>query len=311
MPSGSGERRGPAGEPLTSDAEAAAARTRHALAALDAADRLIVPSPAARAVFERSGVSAAQLAVIEYGIDAAAIARQVEVERARRSRPRGALVLGFLGSVLPSKGPLELARAVLAAGIGGLCLEIHGPEPSWHGDTSYTAALRALAAADGRVALLGAYPQSDLARVLARLDAVAVPSLWEETYGLVAREARAAGLPVLVSDRGGLPAAAVGAAAGSAVLPAGDPAAWIAALRRLAGSVRGGSAPATAASARGLRTLEEMVGEIEALYLATSRAPVGARGSEGARERAPAPAAVRAGRWALDDRGEGVESPAS
>jgi glycosyltransferase involved in cell wall biosynthesis len=43
-----------------------------------------------------------------------------------------------------------------------------------------------------------------LSRVLASIDALAVPSRWEEVFGLSAREARAVGLPVLAARRGGL-----------------------------------------------------------------------------------------------------------
>jgi glycosyltransferase involved in cell wall biosynthesis len=64
--------------------------------------------------------------------------------------------------------------------------------------------------------------------LLAQLDLVAVPSLWEEVHGLDAREARRAGLPVFASDLGGL------AAPGLHLLPAGDGPAWKAALLRFA-----------------------------------------------------------------------------
>lgn len=44
-------------------------------------------------------------------------------------------------------------------------------------------------------------------RVYASAELVIVPSLWNEAYGRVAREAQILGLPVLVSKRGGLPEA--------------------------------------------------------------------------------------------------------
>src|SRR6185295_15153701 len=94
-------------------------------------------------------------------------------------------------------------------------------------------ALEQLAARDARVRLRGPYAREELPRILAGLDGVAAPSLWPEPYGLTAREARAAGLPVLVSDAGDLAGVAEGGAAGIAV-PARDRAAWIAALRRFA-----------------------------------------------------------------------------
>lgn len=58
-----------------------------------------------------------------------------------------------------------------------------------------------------------------------------VPSLWYEPFGLVALEAMAAGVPVIVSDRGGLPEI-VGDQEGGVVVPAGDAKALAAAIRR-------------------------------------------------------------------------------
>ena len=65
----------------------------------------------------------------------------------------------------------------------------------------------------------------------ARLDLAVFPSRAEETFGLVVAEARALGLPVITSDRGALPESL--GAAGIAV-PAADPRALAAALRRAA-----------------------------------------------------------------------------
>ena len=67
--------------------------------------------------------------------------------------------------------------------------------------------------------------------MLAALDAVAVPSLWEEGFGLVAREARAVGLPVLATARGGLRELAPDP--GVTWLDAEDPSGWGAALEGL------------------------------------------------------------------------------
>ncbi len=165
-------------------------------------------------------------------------------------------------------------------------LELHGPAPSWHGRDDYAEVLRGLAREEARIALMGAYAPAELPRVLAGLDAVAVPSRWEETYGLVAREARAAGLPVLVSDRGGLPAAAAGCPR-SRVLPADDPEAWARAIETLAGersaapgAERGPGLETPDAPRTAWRSLDAMLLELEGVY----RTPV-----RGARRTAPVP----------------------
>lgn len=55
----------------------------------------------------------------------------------------------------------------------------------------------------GRLVFLGV--RRDIHRVMAEADAVVVPSIWEEPFGLVAAEAQLAGVPVVVSRRGSLP----------------------------------------------------------------------------------------------------------
>lgn len=233
MPSRGGEGRGPAGEDLGgSDVRAAQARARCALDCLLATRALFTPSAATRAVFVRAGVPERRIFVVPNGVEVEGLAR--EVARLRAAEPaRQELRLGVLGTVLPSKGALELAEALALADVPGLTLEIHGNEPSYHGDRRYVEALRARAARDARVRLHGPYAHDELARILARLDGVAAPSRWNEVFGLTVREARAAGLPVLVSDAGALAEVAEGGAAGL-VVAAEDRAAWAAALRRFA-----------------------------------------------------------------------------
>jgi len=72
-------------------------------------------------------------------------------------------------------------------------------------DAAYSAQLRALAGANERIKFLGPFQRSELARVLADIDVLVVPSLWDEPYGLVVQEAFAAGTPVIGSRVGALP----------------------------------------------------------------------------------------------------------
>ena len=232
MPTGQGERRGADGSDVTTDRAAAEARTAFALGALRAPDRLLTPSEAARRVYVRAGIAPERIEVCENGIDVGRLAGEVRRLRGRAAgRAAGEVRLGVLGSVLPSKGALELARAFRRVRAPGLSLEIHGNLPSYHGDTSYVDALRALAAEDPRVTIHGPYELPSLPRILASLDGVAAPSRWVEVYGLTVREARACGLPVLVSDVGDLAACADGGRAGL-VVPWADEDAWVAALER-------------------------------------------------------------------------------
>jgi glycosyltransferase involved in cell wall biosynthesis len=54
------------------------------------------------------------------------------------------------------------------------------------------------------VRIVGKTPQEQMAGLYAQHDVLLAPSIWPESYGLVAREALAAGLWVLASDRGAM-----------------------------------------------------------------------------------------------------------
>ncbi|MBM3976542.1 MAG: glycosyltransferase [Planctomycetes bacterium] len=265
MPSRGGEPRDPERAPVADDAAAAAARTRFALDQLALPQRLFAPSEAARATYERAGVPSGRIRVVENGIDCGALTSAVRAARERNARADALVHLGFLGTALPSKGALELAEALLEAAVPGLVLDVHAALPPYHGDARYVQALQALAARDARIRLHGPYARSELPRILAGLDGVAAPSRWHEVYGLTVREARAAGLPVLVSDRGDLARVAEGGEAGL-VVPADDRAAWVAALRRFGTDAAARARWSQRAST--LRDVESMTLELEREYVA-------------------------------------------
>jgi len=76
--------------------------------------------------------------------------------------------------------------------------------PTW----GTTPADRAALAALPNVTLLE--PADDVDRIYAQTRVLLLPSLWQEAFGVTAVEAMLRGLPVLVSDAGGLPEAALG-----------------------------------------------------------------------------------------------------
>lgn len=264
MPSGGGAGRGMSEVALSTDEEAAAARTAFALEMLALPERLYSPSARARAVYVNAGLDVDRIRVIENGVDVAGL--RDETERLRLAAPRtsGTLRLGVLGTVLPSKGALELARAFQAAELSDCELHVHGSLPSYHGDESYVQELQALAESDQRIHVHGPFEHADLAQILSQLDGVAAPSRWEEVYGLTVREARAAGLPVLVSDAGDLAAVACSGAAGIVVDPE-DQAEWVAALQRFAHDMS--AREAWVAHSAPPRSTHEMALELEHSYL--------------------------------------------
>jgi glycosyltransferase involved in cell wall biosynthesis len=118
-----------------------------------------------------------------------------------------------------------LLRALARLAVRGLrpALAIAGSGPQ-------EPVLRALAAELGvaaQVRFLGTLQGEELARAYARHRVLAVPSVWQEPFGLVALEALACGCLPVVADSGALPQAAGPA---GVVVPRGDAAALADAL---------------------------------------------------------------------------------
>ena len=124
------------------------------------------------------------------------------VRPARACAPRGAPPagaprrIGFLGRLHPSKGVDLLLDAMAAVAPGTVSLRLAGDLQ--HLDIS--ARLEAL----GRIHDVAYEGFVAADAFLAGVDALVVPSIWQEPFGRVAVEAMAHGVPVIASRRGGL-----------------------------------------------------------------------------------------------------------
>jgi glycosyltransferase involved in cell wall biosynthesis/GT2 family glycosyltransferase len=173
----------------------------------------------AAAIAERKGF-AGRARVIPLGVDLDRYAARPEP-----SAPRGAVVAGFVGRLVPEKGLQTLLDA--AEREPRLSVRIAGAGPM---AADLQAAIGARGLTD-RVHLLGAIDPDSVPAFYSTLDVLAVPSIpragWTEQFGRVAVEAMAAGVPVVSSDAGALPDVVGGA---GLIVPAGDPAALASAL---------------------------------------------------------------------------------
>lgn len=111
------------------------------------------------------------------------------------------LTIGFLGTLLEQKGARVAVEAVRRLPGAPVALRLYGS--SFH-EADYERSLRALAADDPRIRFEGTYEHAELPQILAALDAVVIPSLWHENLPTTGLNAAAAGVPLLVSDVGGL-----------------------------------------------------------------------------------------------------------
>ena len=179
------------------------------------------------------GADPSRLRVIPPGVDPEVFRPP---PRAAPADPHAPFTVLCAGRLQPLKGPQILVEAL------GL-LRGHRSPPALRlvlagtGDPDFLASLHRRVAELGigdAVEFHGSMPSSELAGLMRRADAVAVPSS-SETFGLVALEAQACGTPVLATDVDGLRFAVAPGETGWLV-PGRSPELWAEALRRAASS---------------------------------------------------------------------------
>lgn len=165
------------------------ARRAAAVAALKQADAFVMPSQAILEDFARECILPRRVPVhvIPYGID-------IEPRSAPRPPARLPLRFGCVGAVLPHKG-LHLAAEVFRD-----IDPSHATLHLWGNPNADPEYARNLAPAT----LEGIFTDEEKARVFDSIDVLLMPSIGLESFGLVAREAMARGVPVLATNDGGL-----------------------------------------------------------------------------------------------------------
>ena len=247
-------------------------------ATLLAVDRLVTPSAFLRAVYAGYGIPRERIAVVENGLPVARWRAEMErlapVVARRGSAP---LRVGFVGSVLPSKGVHLAVEALRRLGDPGrFRLDVWGEALPFHNDRSYGQRLAEQARGlEASVRLHGAYDNARLPEILAGLDVLVVPSIWYEAFGLTIREGFLAGLPVVTADHGAM-AEAVEDGRTGLLFAAGDAGSLADALRRLADD------PALRARLAGrpewVRDEVDAAAELTALYDRLAPGPAGGTG---------------------------------
>lgn len=121
----------------------------------------------------------------------------------------GPLLL-FVGRIVPEKGVDVLldAGARLLGMFTNIRILVVGPYDSSTGGTLFAQRCREAVSAlglKGHVALVGALHQEELVESYWAADLFVCPSTWDEPAPLVVSEALACGLPIVATDRGGLP----------------------------------------------------------------------------------------------------------
>ena len=161
---------------------------------LGLAPRLLAPSHFVREMYTDYGVPGDRIVVVPWGLDK----RQWSSTPPHANAPQ--LRFGYIGTLQAAKGVDILVRAFNRLDSDQVELRLHGG-----GKPDDPFADRLMRVRDPRIHFLGRYDNRRLPELLAQVDVVVIPSIWHETFSLVAREALLAGLPVIASAVGALP----------------------------------------------------------------------------------------------------------
>jgi D-inositol-3-phosphate glycosyltransferase len=207
---------------------------------VEAADMLIASTDLeAKQLINLYDAEPGRVEVVHPGVDLALFRpRDTHAARERLDLPQGALIVLFAGRIQPLKAPDVLLRAV------AVLLEQHpdlrsrlvvpvvgGPSGTGLAHPESLAELAAELGIGDVVRFVPPVPPADLAWWLAAASVVAVPS-YNESFGLVAAEAQAAGTPVLAAAVGGLTTVIDDEVTGL-LLDTHEPSDWAAALGRM------------------------------------------------------------------------------
>jgi len=168
-----------------------AARRRAARAALAHADAFVMGSEAIRRDYAALLPRGKPVHVIPYGVDVAPLSTP-------REPARWPLRFGIVGGVLPHKGAHVAAEAFRELDPAKAVLRIWGNTSA---APQYAQRLRAIHPA---ISFEGTFDEPAKAEVFRSMDVLLVPSIGLESFGLVAREAMALGVPVVAANDGAL-----------------------------------------------------------------------------------------------------------
>jgi GT2 family glycosyltransferase/glycosyltransferase involved in cell wall biosynthesis len=183
--------------------------------------QFIAPSRFMRDRFVRFGVPGDRITVSPYGVVASPVSGRETTQSFGVSgfRPTGSvdawtgsaasnqnrrLRLGFLGTLMVSKGAHVLLDAIDRLPPESVSVELFGSYSDYHGDNSYRGTLGPLLRRPG-VSVRGAIPHDEVLGALKSIDVLVVPSVWPENSPFVIHEAFLAGIPVVASRIGGIP----------------------------------------------------------------------------------------------------------
>jgi len=171
-------------------------RKQRQLANLALADTVFAPSQFLADVFAENGFRHDGFKIGHYGLETQRIVA-IPTER-----PRQPLRLGFCGVLSPWKGAHVVVEAVRNT-TAAVHLTVNSRTEE-HLFQDYIDGVLKAAEGDDHITFAGPYQEAEASRVFADMDVLIVASTWYENTPLVMFDAFAAGVPVIISDLGGM-----------------------------------------------------------------------------------------------------------
>ena len=170
----------------------------------DHCSSLICPSEGAAGIFISNNINTA-ITIIENGINKSELEGNIKKEPPNKAS--GRIKILILGSITPAKGQLLFCQAIIKANLlDQVEVHMHGPIPeNYHGEILQQQDIKSICKKySENFFLKGPYEYNAINKIFEQHDILATPSIWEEVYGLVAREGLCYGLPLICTDAAGL-----------------------------------------------------------------------------------------------------------
>ena len=156
---------------------------------------LFTPSTFVRRTFKSNGYENIEMKVLPLGVEA-------PIENRKPRRKYRHLTLGYIGTILPSKGAHILLNSFRELKSEYVRLKLYGRDDA---DQGYSKTIHRLVERDSRVSFEGPFDPKMRDKIYQDIDLLIIPSVVPESFSLVAREALIRGVPVIGSNIGALP----------------------------------------------------------------------------------------------------------
>ena len=183
--------------PFRKEIAALSRRKSSNIARVNALNAIVSPTRLMTRTLIRHGVDASLIHQSAYGIDMNGFDAAIPCEY-NGKRP---LILAYIGTLAQHKGCHVLIDAFRRLNTEGMRLKIYG---NLNDFPDYVHRLQRMSEGYDGIEFMGTFPNTDIAQVLSRVDALVVPSVWYENTPLVIYSALAARRPVIASDFPGM-----------------------------------------------------------------------------------------------------------